>query len=47
MMLPRYMNLMSENMIWLAPIVLEIIVSHLIVFIYMGFEYLFWNKKVE
>jgi len=27
-MLPRYMNLMSENMIWLAPIVLEIIVSH-------------------
>ena len=47
MMLPRYVTLMSDNMIWLAPVVLEIIVSHTIAYIYMGFEYLFWNKKVE
>ena len=47
MMIPRYITLMSDNMIWLAPVVLEIIVSHSIMFIFMLFEYFFWNKKVE
>jgi hypothetical protein len=46
-MIPRYVTLMTDKMIWLAPVVLEIIISHSIMFIYMAFEYCFWNKKVE
>jgi len=45
MMIPRYFYLREEGSIWWAPIVLEIVVSHFIIFVQMAVEYLTWNNK--
>ena len=45
MMIPRYFYLREQGSIWWAPIVLEIIVSHLIIFVQMGVEFYTWNEK--
>lgn len=45
MMIPRYFYLREQGSIWWAPIVLEIIISHLIIFVQMLIEYLTWNNK--
>jgi hypothetical protein len=45
MMIPRYLSLRNEGNTWWSPVVLEIIVAHVLIFIQMGIEYLSWNNK--
>ena len=45
MMIPRYFYLREAGSIWWSAIVLEIIVSHFIIFVQMGVEYYTWNNK--
>jgi hypothetical protein len=45
MMIPRYFYLREQGSKWWAPIVLEIIVSHSIIFVQMGVEFYTWNNK--
>jgi hypothetical protein len=45
MMIPRYFYLREAGSIWWSPIILEIIVSHLIIFVQMLVEYYTWNNK--
>lgn len=45
MMFPRYFYLREEGSIWWAPIVLEIIVAHCIIYIQMAVEYYTWDEK--
>lgn len=48
MMLPRYFYLRGEGSIWWAPIVLEVIVAHLLIFVQMAIEHMTWdNKKIK
>jgi len=45
MMFPRYFYLREEGSIWWAPVVLEIIVAHCIIYIQMAVEYYTWDEK--
>lgn len=46
MLFPRYTYLYKEGSIWWAPIVLEIIVCHVIMFVQMAIEYKTWDEKL-
>jgi len=45
MMIPRYFYLRSEGSVWWAPIVLEIIVAHIVMFVQMAIEFYTWDEK--
>mmetsp|Transcript_4816 Transcript_4816/g.8261 ORF Transcript_4816/g.8261 Transcript_4816/m.8261 type:complete len:126 (-) Transcript_4816:645-1022(-) len=45
MMIPRYFYLRDEGSIWWAPVVMEIIVAHLVIYVQMFVEFLSWNEK--
>lgn len=46
MLFPRYTYLYNAGSVWWAPIVLEIIVCHVIMFIQMAIEYKTWDEKL-
>jgi hypothetical protein len=46
MLFPRYTYLYKEGSIWWAPIILEIIVCHVIMFVQMAIEYKTWDEKL-
>ena len=45
MMIPRYVISMSEERTWWAPIVLEIIVAHVLIYVQLAIEYFTWEEK--
>lgn len=45
MMIPRYFYLRNEGSVWWAPIVLEIIVAHMVMFVQMAIEFYTWDEK--
>jgi len=45
MMIPRYFYLREQGSVWWAPVVLEIIVAHMVMFVQMGIEYYTWEEK--
>ena len=45
MMIPRYFYLRDNNSIWWAPVVLEVVIAHLVIFVQMAIEYSSWNNK--
>jgi hypothetical protein len=45
MMIPRYFYLRGEGSIWWAPVVLEILVAHVFMFLQMGIDFFSWNNR--
>lgn len=45
MLIPRYFYLRDAGSVWWAPIVMEIIVAHCIIYFQMGIEYFTWNER--
>jgi hypothetical protein len=45
MLIPRYFYLREQGATWWAPVVLEIIVSHILIYAQMAIEYFTWNNK--
>lgn len=45
MMIPRYFYLRGNGSVWWAPVVLEIVVAHLVMFVQMAIEYYTWEEK--
>jgi hypothetical protein len=39
MLIPRYSYLRAEEFTWWSPVVLEIIIAHMMIFVQMAFEY--------
>lgn len=44
-MINRFLVSMQENRIWWAPVVLEMIVAHMLIYVQMGIEYCTWTQK--
>ena len=47
MLIPRYSWLRENQFLWWSPVVLEIIIAHVMVFIQMLIEWLTMNKRIE
>lgn len=45
LMAPRFVIVMKDDRIWWGPVVLEIVVAHLIIYIQMLIERLTWEEK--
>lgn len=47
MLVPRYKWTREEKFLWWSPIVLEIIVAHVMVFLQMLFEWMTLNQRID
>lgn len=47
MLVPRYFYLRENKFLWWSPVVLEIIVAHLMLFVQMGVEYLTFKERMN
>jgi hypothetical protein len=47
MLIPRYKWLRENQFIWWSPVVLEIILAHVMIFVQMLFEWLTQNQRLE
>lgn len=47
MLLPRYFYLRENGFLWWSPVVLEILVAHIMIFVQMGVEYATWKERVN
>lgn len=46
MMIPRYKYLRDNNFPWFSPVVLEIIIAHIMVFVQLAVDYFTFKSKV-
>ena len=45
MMIPRFTISMDDQRTWWAPVVLEIIVAHVLIYVQLAIEYFTWDEK--
>jgi len=47
MLIPRYFYLRENKFLWWSPVVLEIIVAHIMLFVQMGAEYVTFKERMN
>ena len=46
-MVPKYTDAMKEKRQWWAPVVLEIIIAHIVIYIQLVIDAVTWNEKLR